>query len=247
MKARSYGTFLELLKLARKRRRSAADYRAMQEYIAEHTVEELKSRGVELGECDVLELAAGRGGYSRVLNSSARTFLANDLNPDPYFAEQGIPFIAFDVMKPFPLSSGSFDLIYCSSLIEHVPEPPDLLNECRRVLRPGGRLFLSFPPFYSLAMVGGHTLQPYHFLGETLALRLHNWHRGTAIESYETMWGNWGLYPLTISRVGTLISGAGFEKIQTYTRMSPINLSRLPGMLKDLLTWHVCFLARSGG
>lgn len=237
---------LELLKLARKRRRSVDDYRAMQEYIAERTVAELEDRGIRLGECAVLELAAGRGGYSKVLNGRARTFLANDLNPDPFFAEQGIPFIAFDVMKPFPLSSGSFDLVYCSSLIEHVPKPANLLDECRRVLRPDGRLFLSFPPFYSLAMVGGHTLQPYHFLGEKWALRLHNWQRGTAIESYDRMWGNWGLYPLTISRVRKLISAAGFRITETYTRLSPVNLSRLPGILKDLATWHVCFLARSG-
>ena len=238
---------LELLKLARKRRRSPEDYRAMQEYIAERTVAELGDRGIELGECAVLELAAGHGGYSKVLNRRAKTFLANDLNADPFFAERCIPFKAFDVTKPFPLSSGSFDLVYCSSLIEHLPEPANLLRECRRVLRSGGRLYLSFPPFYSLAMVGGHTLQPYHFLGEKWALRLHNWHRGTAIESYERMWGNWGLYPLTISQVGAFISDAGFQITETYTRMSPVNLSRLPGILKDLATWHVCFLARQGG
>ena len=114
---------LEFLKLVRKRRRSAEDYRAMQEYIAERTVEKLENRGVVPGECAVLELAAGPGGYSKVLNHEAKTFLANDLNPDPFFTAQGIPFMAFDVMKPFPLSSGSFDLVYCSSLIEHVPEP----------------------------------------------------------------------------------------------------------------------------
>jgi hypothetical protein len=29
-----------------------------------------------------------------------------------------------------------------------------------------------------------------------------------------------------------------------YTKLWSLNMARLPGVLKDLLTWHVCFLAR---
>ncbi len=92
-----------ILKLARNRLRSDDDYRAMQAYIATMSVNELEQRSVCMEDCDVLELAAGRGGYSTVLNSRAKSLLANEIDGDTYFQEQGIPFLAFDVMAPFPL------------------------------------------------------------------------------------------------------------------------------------------------
>jgi SAM-dependent methyltransferase len=44
-----------------------------------------------------------------------------------------------------PLDHGSVDLVWCSETIEHVADALGLLQECRRVLRPGGRLLLTTP------------------------------------------------------------------------------------------------------
>ena len=233
-----------ILKLARNRLRSEDDYRAMQAYIANRALDELEHRGIEIATCDVLELAAGLGGYSTVLNRRARSFLANDMTEKTFFEDHGIPFHAFDVTEPFPLPSESFDLIYCSSLIEHVAEPAKLLRECRRVLRSDGTLYLSFPPFYSLALVGGHGFKPYHLLGESMALRAYNRRHGTDLESYAEVGNNLALYPLRIGEVSRLITEAGFEISQTFTRMSLVNTAKWPWFLKDLATWHVCYLAR---
>jgi SAM-dependent methyltransferase len=238
---------VELLKLAVRRFRSEDDYRAMQAHVAEATVAELRARGIELPQCDVLELGAGRGGYSVILDRWSRSLTASDFERDPFFDDAGIPFEIVDVTQPFPFESERFDLIYCSSVIEHVEDTRRLLEESRRVLRPGGYLLLSFPPFYSLAMVGGHMFKPFHFLGETLAVRLTNLVRGREISDYRTAFGSFGLYPLTIDEVARRLHEAGFEIRDAYTRMSRVNTARLPGRLKDLLTWHVCFLARSPG
>jgi 2-polyprenyl-3-methyl-5-hydroxy-6-metoxy-1,4-benzoquinol methylase len=46
---------------------------------------------------------------------------------------------------------GSFDVITMWDLIEHVPDPTELLAECRNLLRPGGVIALSTPDAGSLA------------------------------------------------------------------------------------------------
>lgn len=235
---------LEIVKLAHRRTRSPADYRKMQEYIAEHAVGELEKRGVHFGDCDVLETGAGKGGYSKILHPKAKSFLANDLVRDPFFDENSVPFKAFDLVKEFPLEPASFDLIYSSSVVEHVPDPGRYLRECHRVLRDNGTLYLSFPPFYTLAMIGAHGYQPFHYLGEQVAVYMYNLRRRANVRCYAETWEACGLYPLTIAGVSKLLADSGFSVSDTYTRMCPINTTRLPGPLKDLFTWHVCFLAR---
>ncbi|MCJ7694954.1 MAG: class I SAM-dependent methyltransferase, partial [Anaerolineaceae bacterium] len=76
-----------------------------------------------------------------------------------------------------PFAEGNFDLILCISLIEHIRQPEDLLKELIRVMKPGGSLYISFPPF--CAPNGGHHFSPYHLLGEKTAVALfqkRKWH-----------------------------------------------------------------------
>lgn len=46
-------------------------------------------------------------------------------------------------------SDGSFDTVVSSDVFEHVPDIGRALSECRRVLRPGGRMLATFPFFRS--------------------------------------------------------------------------------------------------
>ncbi|MEE4271605.1 MAG: class I SAM-dependent methyltransferase [Thermoanaerobaculales bacterium] len=45
--------------------------------------------------------------------------------------------------------SGCFDVVLLLDVIEHLPDPGAVLAECARVLRDGGRLLISFPPYLS--------------------------------------------------------------------------------------------------
>ncbi|MBE6936286.1 MAG: class I SAM-dependent methyltransferase [Ruminococcaceae bacterium] len=47
---------------------------------------------------------------------------------------------------PFP--DGSFDTIIMNDFMEHVSDPEGVLQESLRLLAPGGRIFINFPPYY---------------------------------------------------------------------------------------------------
>lgn len=44
-----------------------------------------------------------------------------------------------------PVKEASFDVILCTEVLEHVPEPIKAIREFSRILKPGGRLFISTP------------------------------------------------------------------------------------------------------
>lgn len=58
-----------------------------------------------------------------------------------------------------PVETGTFDAVLCTETLEHVPEPIRVLAEVGRVLRPGGRAFISAP------LGSGLHQQPHHFYG----------------------------------------------------------------------------------
>jgi ubiquinone/menaquinone biosynthesis C-methylase UbiE len=44
-----------------------------------------------------------------------------------------------------PFGHGEFDLVWCSEVLEHIPDVAAVLHEVRRVLKRGGRLLLTVP------------------------------------------------------------------------------------------------------
>jgi ubiquinone/menaquinone biosynthesis C-methylase UbiE len=58
-----------------------------------------------------------------------------------------------------PVPDESFDVILCTEVLEHVPEPIRALEEMVRIVKPGGRIFLTAPLGSGL-----HQL-PYHYYG----------------------------------------------------------------------------------
>jgi len=62
-------------------------------------------------------------------------------------APQGPDVTPWNVVEPLPLGDASFDVVYHSHLLEHVPpdDAAEFLQECHRVLRPGGILRVVVP------------------------------------------------------------------------------------------------------
>jgi SAM-dependent methyltransferase len=69
-----------------------------------------------------------------------------------------------------PLANCSFDYVVSFQVLEHIPIPGDYLAEARRVLRPGGKLFLTT-----------HGIWPYH----PTPGDFHRWTRAGLIDELE--------------------------------------------------------------
>jgi SAM-dependent methyltransferase len=66
-----------------------------------------------------------------------------------------------------PLPEASLDAIVCTEVFEHLSEPMSALREFARLLKPGGKVFLTAPLLSYLHM------EPYHFYGGFT----HYWYR----------------------------------------------------------------------
>lgn len=221
--------------LARKRSRSVADYQEFQRFLALGVRDYLERQGVFFAGQRLLDVGAAWGAYGGVFLEAGAQVTFLDLTVDcevPQARRQG--FLAGDAAR-MPFSDQSFDFVFCSSLIEHVPDARTLASELYRVTRAGGRAYVGFPPFYSPA--GGHQFKPFHLLGERVAVRL----AGGGVTSYTTSHERGGLYRRTIRDTRRLLLEAGFEIEDISTRFTRLNTARLP-WLGEFLTWYVHFV-----
>jgi len=99
---------------------------------------------------DVLDAACGVGYGAHMLSrAGARTVTGIDAFAGAIIeareqAHAGLEFILGDLLD-LPFADASFDLVVCFEAIEHIAEQDRLLDELKRVLRPGGVLAISTP------------------------------------------------------------------------------------------------------
>jgi SAM-dependent methyltransferase len=146
---------------ADRRFRSEYDYALFEYYRSAKVLAFLERAGVTIGG-RVLDAGCGGGGMPLSLAEHAREVVGID--PIDRFGQAGVVlarergltnlhFARADGMAlPFP--DGAFDLVLSHAVIEHVADAPRYLRECRRVLAPGGRCYLSTAPYLSFA--GAH-------------------------------------------------------------------------------------------
>lgn len=102
----------------------------------------------------ILDVGANESPISLMLASLNHSVVALDLRPYPFFHPNLVPIIA-DITLPFTVS-GPFDVVICLSVLEHIGLPVYggrsirdgdklAIHNMFRLLRPGGRLFLTTP------------------------------------------------------------------------------------------------------
>ena len=93
----------------------------------------------------VFDAGAGDGRYKRFFEDPRFEYESAD------FCQLERPYADLTYvcdLKEIPVEDARFDLIVCSQVLEHTPEPRAVLAELARVLKPGGQLWLSTPLYY---------------------------------------------------------------------------------------------------
>ncbi|MBI2708362.1 MAG: glycosyltransferase [Actinobacteria bacterium] len=189
----------------------------------------------ELAGATVLDVGCGHGWDTRALRDAGASVVGVDLNPVKLRAT-GVPLpgsVVGDAGRlPFP--DQAFDGVWCSNLLEHVPEPEPLIAEVERVLRPGGWAWLSWTNWWS--PWGGHQITPFHYLGPRLGYRT----RVRLLGEPERAVPFRGLWPTTISGVLSMVERRpGLRLAGAVPRYYPSQrwILSVPG-LREVATWN---------
>jgi len=97
-----------------------------------------------MSETRPLKLVVADSRYSglRVLDMNGCGGVSEVLSVMPGYVRADYP--EFD-MQSLPFADGSYDLIFHSDTLEHIPDPLKALRECLRLLKPGGQLCFTAP------------------------------------------------------------------------------------------------------
>lgn len=126
-------------------------------YVAERTT---------LADAAVLDVGCGAGLLSEAMAQVGARVTAIDLAPNLlkvarlHGLETGIKvdYRETAVEDLAEASPAAFDAVTCMEMLEHVPDPASIIQACARLLKPGGRLFVSTlnrtPAAFALAIVG---------------------------------------------------------------------------------------------
>jgi len=268
----------DLIKAHSDRRfRSEYDYALFEYYRSAKVLALLDRVGVDVGG---RVLDAGCGGGGMPLSLAEHAHLVVGIDPIDRFGDAGVRlarerglsnllFTRADGMAlPFP--DQAFDLVLSHAVIEHVADAARYLAECRRVLRPGGRMYLSTAPYLSFA--GAHLPRlrvpiPLHLLvGRAIAFRTFRWLarrapwtlRESAHQNSFIMLAQRGipkeddlLEKVRIGRLRRLIAGSGFDVACEDLYLTG-TFRRLPGpiprwleqspLVQDIVIGHVQYV-----
>lgn len=187
-----------------------------------------------------LDLGCGDGtfGLELVKRGCAVTFAdENDWLPPEAPRSQ---FRAINLDRDDPAQLGSYDLIICSNVIEHLRHPEALLAALPRLLNPGGHVYLSWTNW--LSPWGGHDFSPLHYLGPTLGPKVfdHLFKRPRQLQPGENLF---------VTHIGRTLRflrrqpGLNVERVapRYYTELA--FLMRVP-VLREFLAWNCAILLR---
>jgi len=98
-----------------------------------------------------LNLGTGEGDYDAAIASKVESLIACDINAEDVQnaikVNANVLNLQYEIQDALCTNykSGTFDLIICTEVIEHVGDPYALLQEISRIVKPGGFVIMTFP------------------------------------------------------------------------------------------------------
>jgi SAM-dependent methyltransferase len=131
--------------------------------------------GSDLRDARWLDVGCGSGGIAAALAAEVAQVTGLDPEPWPQWPELMQRHANLRLLQgsydAHPLEAGSFDVVVCNQVYEHVPDPVQLIAFIHQVLRPGGVVYFAGPNL--LFPVEPHCLWPFvHWLPRRFAIRL---------------------------------------------------------------------------
>jgi ubiquinone/menaquinone biosynthesis C-methylase UbiE len=120
------------------------------------SAQDKRDRLGSLAGLDLAEIGTGSGAFARyALEQGVKTLTLIDISAErldvlrkeiaPSPDADRVRYAVANAQHMDGIADASFDLISAMEVIEHLTDYAAFLRECRRVLRPGGRLFLTTP------------------------------------------------------------------------------------------------------
>ena len=123
----------------------------------------------------ILDAGAGTKPYLPVYQKYFSTCISFDMSSSPHNISC-VDLISSATALPF--QNDSFDCIVCTEVLEHLPEPINVLNEFRRVLKKNGMLFLTTPFLVPLHEMPNdyyrYTPSALHYMAKQAGLTVEN-------------------------------------------------------------------------
>ena len=120
----------------------------------------------------VLEVGCGEGYGTALLARAAETIVGIDYDALTVVhaarAYPGVPFVRAN-LAALPVFDRAVDVVATLQVIEHVWNHPEFVRECRRVLRPDGRLLVTTPNRLTFSPGLDAPINPFHTVEFTAA------------------------------------------------------------------------------
>ena len=97
----------------------------------------------------VLDIPTGTGILANRLRKMGFEMSCCDINPS-FFSVPDLKVEIGDLNQSLPYANNSFDYLICLEGIEHTENPSNAIREFQRILKKGGRIFISTPNFLNI-------------------------------------------------------------------------------------------------
>lgn len=102
----------------------------------------------------ILDVGCGDGGFVSAVADAGAECVGVEIAPFNVWSEHPqVKFIVADITKSETLETlgNTFDMVVLRDVIEHIPrqQKQEFITSLKNYLKPDGRLFMTFPPYYS--------------------------------------------------------------------------------------------------